>query len=292
MPQGASQVPEGERIRLIEASDLGRLMQLSRQVGFNQTGADWERLLYWDPQGCFAAVHDNRIVATTTTTSYSPGLAWIGMVIVDESFRRLGIGSRLVEHALRHLESVGVRRIALDATTQGKQVYDRYGFRDQYEVHRMQGVATPVSNPEIVSARRMTAADLPGVTAMDAATLGVARPELLDQLFRANPAGCSVVEEDGTLIAWSFRRAGAHRWHIGPIVARDQAAADVAFHAAVSAIPGEPIEIDVIEGSQHAHLADRFQLSTARSFTRMVFGDDLPPAAQSHCYATAAPELG
>jgi GNAT superfamily N-acetyltransferase len=285
-------VPEGETIRLIEASDLERLIQLSRQVGFNQTGADWERLLYWDPQGCFAAVHDNRIVATTTTTSYSHQLAWVGMVIVDESFRRLGIGSRLVEHALRHLESVGVRRIALDATAQGKQVYDHNGFRDQYEVHRMQGVATPVSNPEIVSARRMTAADLPEVTVMDAATLGVARPELLDQLFRANPAGCSVVEEDGTLIAWSFRRAGALRWHIGPIVARDQAAADVAFQAAVAAIPGEPIEIDVIEGPQHAHLADRFQLSTARSFTRMVFGDDLPPAAQSHCYATVAPELG
>jgi GNAT superfamily N-acetyltransferase len=285
-------VPEGEAIRLIETSDLDRLIQLSRQVGFNQTGADWERLLYWDPEACFAAIHDNKMVATTTTTSYSHQLAWIGMVIVDESFRRLGIGSRLVEHALRHLESVGVYRIALDATGQGKQVYDRYGFRDQYEVHRMQGVATPVSNPEIGSARRMTAADLPEVTLMDAATLGVARPELHDQLFRANPAGCSVVEEDGNLIAWSFRRAGALRWHIGPIVARDQAAADVAYQAALAAIPGEPIEIDVIEGPAHAHLADRFQLATARSFTRMVLGEDLPPAAQTHCYATAAPELG
>jgi GNAT superfamily N-acetyltransferase len=292
MPRGISDVPEGETIRLIEASDLGRLTELSRQVGFNQTRADWERLLYWDPDACFAAVHGDHIVATTTTTSYMQQLAWIGMVIVDESCRRLGIGSRLVEHALRHLESVGVRQIALDATGAGKQVYDHYGFRDQYEVHRMQGVATPVSEPEAVSARRMTAADLPEVTLMDAATLGVARPELLDQLFRANPAGCSVVEERGTLVASSFRRAGALRWHIGPVVARDQAAADVAFQAAVAAIPGEPIEIDVIEGPQHAHVADRFHLSTARSFTRMVLGEDLPSAAQSRCYATAAPEVG
>lgn len=283
---------EGETIRLMGASDLERLVQLSGQVGFNQTGTDWERLLHLDPQGCFAAVHDNRIVATTTTTTYSHQMAWVGMVIVDESFRQLGIGGRLVEHALRYLEAAGVRRIGLDATAQGKQVYDRYGFRDQYAVHRMQGEAIPVPEPELMSARRMTAADLPEVTVMDAATLGVARPGLLDELFRANPVGCSVVEEDGTLIAWSFRRAGALRWHIGPIVARDQAAAEVAFQAAVAAIPGEPIEIDVIEGTQHALLADRFQLSTARSFTRMVFGDDLPPAVQSHCYATVAPELG
>jgi GNAT superfamily N-acetyltransferase len=292
MNKGARPIPKGETIRLIGPSDLNRLLQLSGQVGFNQTVADWERLLYWYPQGCFGAVRDNRIVATTTITSYSHELAWIGMVIVDESFRRLGIGSRLVEHALRHLESVGVQRIALDATPQGKQVYEQYGFRIQYEVHRMQGIAAPVSNPEIVSARRMNAADLPEVIARDVSTLGVARSEVLSQLFRAHPEGCSVVEENGKPIAWSFRRAGALRWHIGPLVARDQAAADVAFQAAVAGIPGEPIEIDAINGPEHMHLANRFQLSMARSFTRMVLGESLPPTDISYCYATAAPELG
>jgi hypothetical protein len=120
----------------------------------------------------------------------------------------------------------------------------------------------------------------------------VARPELLEQLFHDNPSGCSVVHEDGELIAWSFRRPGALRWHIGPVVARDEAAAEVAFGAALAGIPGEPIEVDVVEGPWHAHVVGRFRLSTARSFTRMVLGNDLPPAARTDCYATAAPELG
>jgi GNAT superfamily N-acetyltransferase len=179
-------VTDGETIRLIEASDLARLIRLSRQVGFNQTGADWERLLRLAPEGCVAAVRDDRIVATTTTTSYANQVAWIGMVIVDESYRRLGIGSRLVEHALRHLGSERVSRVALDATSQGKQVYDQYGFRDQYEVHRMQGVAMPVPDHEIIAARPMTAEDLPAVARMDAATLGVARGDDLPPVHQTN----------------------------------------------------------------------------------------------------------
>lgn len=288
-----AEVTSGETIRPLREADLERLEELSGQVGFNQTRADWERLLRLAPDGCFAATRGGRVVATTTTTAYAGRLAWVGMVVVDESFRRLGIGSRLVEHALNHLDSAhGIRNVALDATVLGKQVYDRYGFVEQYQVHRLQGEASAVDATTLVGVRPMSPTDLPAVTAMESAALGVPRATLLEDLCRAFPEGCSVVEDEGRLIAWSFRRPGARRWHIGPVGARDQRAADLAFQAAISPIPGAPIELDVPEGPRRAHLAKRFALTTARSFARMVRGPSLPDPDGGSGYATVAPELG
>lgn len=282
--------PSGEAIRVLRHSDLDRAEQLSRQVGFNQTAADWARLLDLGPDSCFAAVREDGIVATTTVTAYASRLAWIGMVVVDESARRRGIAGRLVGHALRHLESVDV--VGLDATPGGKQVYDAFGFVDQYTIHRLQGVAVPVDTSELAGARPMTLADLPDVVGMDAATLGVARSPLIRSLFEAGPAAGWVVEDDAGLAAWSFRRPGAKRWHIGPVAARHDDGAELAVRAASAAIPGAPIEMDAVDGPRCAHLADRFQLAVARSFVRMARGGSLPDPARSACYATAAPELG
>jgi ribosomal protein S18 acetylase RimI-like enzyme len=282
----------GETIRLLRRSDLDRAEQLSRRVGFNQTAADWSRLLDLGPDSCFAALREDGVVATTTTTVYSPRLAWIGMVVVDLSARRQGIARRLVDHALRHLEAGGVETAALDATPQGKQVYDRFGFVDQYEIHRLQGPAAPVDPGAVAAARPMTEADLPEVVRMDAAGLGVTRTALLHALFRAAPDGCSVVEGDDGLDAWSFRRPGAARWHIGPVAARHEEAAHVAVEAAMAGIPGAPLEIDVIDGPGCGRLAARFGLSVARSFVRMARGASLPDPGPAGCIATAAPELG
>lgn len=285
--------PDDETVRLLDESDLDVVERLSLQVGFNQTPADWARLIRLAPDGCFAAVHGDHVAATTTTTSYSGRLAWIGMVVVDDAFRRRGIASRLVEHALQHLDSVHrIRNVALDATALGQEVYHRYGFVGQYEIHRMQGTARPVDAAGIVGSRRMTPEDLPEVVRMDSTTLGVPRDALIDDLYRSFPEGCSVVEEDGRLVAWSFRRPGARRWHIGPIGALDQQGADLALQSAWADIPGEPVELDVIDGPRREHVGERFGLSTVRSFVRMVLGPSLPEPGDTGCFATAAPELG
>lgn len=283
----------GVVIRLLEAPDLDRLEDLSAQVGFNQTRADWSRLLELDPTGCFAAVVDGRIVATTTTTGYAPCLAWVGMVIVDEAARRLGIGSRLVEHALHHLESGrGVGTVALDATPQGRGVYARQGFADQYGIDRLEGAAVRVDPAQVATARPMTESDLPELVRADAVALGAPRGELMAGLMRAESAAGWLVEDRGSPIAWAFRRPGARRWHIGPVLARDPESAEAAVLAAMEAIPGEPVVIDALQGPRRDHLVDRFGLATARSFVRMVRGGPLPAPERTALFATTAPELG
>src|SRR5215208_1332775 len=87
---------------------------LSTTVGWNQTPADWRRLLRLEPAGCFCARVDGRVVGTATTTIYGSVMAWIGMVIVHQDFRRRGIGAALMNRALEHIAAVGVSCVKLD----------------------------------------------------------------------------------------------------------------------------------------------------------------------------------
>src|SRR6476619_1151636 len=114
-------------IRLLFESDSPAAMRLKEAAGWNQTEEDWRRLLALEPNGCFAAVKDDRLVGTTTTTTYGNELAWIGMVLVDPHERRQGIATKLMNVAMDYLNGK-VATVKLDATALGKPVYEKFGF--------------------------------------------------------------------------------------------------------------------------------------------------------------------
>src|SRR2546421_12274243 len=91
-------------IRRLSKSDIPAAMNLKELAGWNQSARDWQRLLEAEPGGCFAACQGDRVVATTTTTTYGKTLAWIGMVLVDREYRRLGIATSLMCQALGYLQ--------------------------------------------------------------------------------------------------------------------------------------------------------------------------------------------
>ena len=125
-------------IRLLFESDIPAAMQLKEAAGWNQTKADWRRLLSLEPNGCFAEVKDGRLVGTTTTTTYGNELAWIGMVLVDPQARRQGIATQLLKVAMDYLKD-RVATVKLDATAQGQPVYEGFGFEVESVVERWRG---------------------------------------------------------------------------------------------------------------------------------------------------------
>ena len=121
---------------------LDEVEQLCRQAGWNQTPADLNRMLNYEPGGCFIASSPtttqltSRLVGSVTTTCFGTELAWIGMMLVDEHSRRLGLGTRLMQSALSFLYEKGIKHIALDATPLGQPVYERLGFETRWAFHR------------------------------------------------------------------------------------------------------------------------------------------------------------
>src|SRR5580700_4974672 len=112
------------RMRTMLPSDLSFADSLRALAGWNQTPADWRRFLAMQPEGCFMAQWNGVPAGTATTTVYGSDLAWIGMVLVHPEYRRRGIGRGLLLKCIEHLQARRVRCIKLDATPQGRPVYE------------------------------------------------------------------------------------------------------------------------------------------------------------------------
>jgi GNAT superfamily N-acetyltransferase len=133
--------PDTVEIELLSESHLPGALRLTEQSQWNQTGRDWRRLLQLRPRGCFGASLGGRLVGTVTTVTYGTDLAWIGMMLVDPDFRRGGLGTRLMQTALEHLERIGVNSIKLDATPAGRPLYESMGFRPEGLIERWEVLA-------------------------------------------------------------------------------------------------------------------------------------------------------
>lgn len=129
------------RIRGMTVADIPVGMRLKEQAGWNQVPADWSRLLDLEPDGSFVAELDGAAAGTVVTCQFGP-VAWVAMMLVDESFRSHGIGRSLMEHALDHLDSHGVETIRLDASPQGRPLYESLNFVAEATLARYLGVVS------------------------------------------------------------------------------------------------------------------------------------------------------
>ena len=123
-------------LRRATIADIPAALRLCRTAGWNQLEQDWVRLLEYEPEGCFVAEVDARLVGTVTTTCYGTQLAWIGMMLVDPDFRRRGIATSLMHRSFEYLANRGIRCIKLDATPEGRHVYERLGFTAEWSMRR------------------------------------------------------------------------------------------------------------------------------------------------------------
>src|SRR5215212_6568375 len=179
----------GVEIRTLGEADLAAAMRLKESAGWNQTEADWLRLLRLEPCGCFAATAGGRLVGTATTTAYGRELAWVGMVLVDPEFRRRGIASLLMAAALSYLDGRGIETVKLDATPDGRHVYERLGFESELMIERWQRHGTDAADnarPERaggVAASIFKAVRLEEILELDRAAFGADRARLVELLF-------------------------------------------------------------------------------------------------------------
>jgi GNAT superfamily N-acetyltransferase len=114
--------------RPLTPSDVPSAMELSAAANWNQTSEDWRRVIQLSIKGCRCIEDAGKIVATTTLLPYGKHLAWIGMVLTRAEYRRQGLARRLMENAISSAELAGVRTLKLDATDEGRPLYESLGF--------------------------------------------------------------------------------------------------------------------------------------------------------------------
>ena len=76
----------------------------------------------------FVAKSNNRIVATGNGI-FTGNAGWAGNIIVDEPFRRLGIGTAITKKIVKEFSQRNCRSVLLIATNSGMPVYYKLGFK-------------------------------------------------------------------------------------------------------------------------------------------------------------------
>lgn len=206
------------QIRLLTTEDLEFAESLRAHVGWNQLADDWRRLILYEPNGCFLGLWGDQPAATITTTTYGNDVAWIGMMLVHPDFRRRGIATALMNHALGYLRGRNVRCIKLDATADGQAVYERLGFQPEWEINRW---LRDGDNRQV--AIDDTAEDIASVaTELDTRAFGCNRARWVERL--AADSQVYLRRCDGWLRGYGLLRSGKRSAYLGPVVADDIAA--------------------------------------------------------------------
>jgi GNAT superfamily N-acetyltransferase len=266
-------------IRRLTLADVPDAVRLSTFAGWNQTSRDWELLLTASPEGCFGVEQDGAVVATATLVNYGKRLAWIGMVLTDPQYRRRGFAKELLTHILKLADALGIKTVKLDATEQGRPLYESYGFRFEQPVERWHHPAA--GSGENLGHRRGAMS----WREFDLAAFGADRSIILDML---ESSGNQFAMPDGYLLT----RGGRSAAYVGPCLARTPAVARELLTRALNSCGFEGWFWDLLPSNRNAvALANEMGFAPQRHLARMCRGEELH-AKDELIYAIAGFELG
>jgi GNAT superfamily N-acetyltransferase len=280
------------RLRLMTVEDIPEAMRLKDLAGWNQTAADWERFLSAGPDGCFAAESDGRLVGTSTTIIYEGRFAWIGMVIVDPELRGQGIGTALLKRAIEYLDSLHIPCMKLDATPQGKILYEKFGFVSEYEIERWMLKRSRTGILPVDCGVGMIPA-IEDVLRLDRQIFGADRSRLLRSLDQAMPDFTLVAGGRAGIDGYAFGRRGSLADHLGPWMARNEEAAAELLDEFLRRSDRELVFVDCVRDNPWAVPLVRARgFGFQRPLTRMFRGSNEHPGTPELLCAVLGPEFG
>ena len=250
-------------IREMVSDDVPLALAFCRSAGWNQTERDWRRIIDHEPHGCFVAELQGKLVGTVTTTCFGTELAWIGMMLVDEGHRRKGIATGLMKKSLSYLKSKNVDCIKLDATPLGQPVYERLGFRPEWNYHRWEILSDPIDAKLPATKGKMSAEHYE----LDRHAFGADRSRWLNMLADVSDV---VARSEG----FGMLRAGHLANYLGPVIATHDALAKSIIRELLKRVGGEKVFWDLPAANvDRSRLAESFGFRPVRNLCRMWTGE-------------------
>jgi GNAT superfamily N-acetyltransferase len=273
-------------------SDIPAGLSLCRHAGWNQLARDWEIFLLLYPDGCRVAVDENKsVVGTVVTLPYQERFTWIGMVLVHPDKRRQGIGNQLLQEALQLTKHHGT--IKLDATPEGREVYLKLNFVDEYHISRMYaGKPMNLASPS-PSVRPLQPDHFPQILQLDYDVFGAGRQRLLEWHYEGARQFGFVVEKEDKIQGYCLGRQGYNFNQIGPVVATHIDHAVELVTAALQNSVNKPVILDVLD--QHKEWVKFIRsigFEIQRPLIRMYRGSNAFPGKPEYQFTILGPEFG
>ncbi|HEX3052035.1 MAG TPA: GNAT family N-acetyltransferase [Aggregatilineaceae bacterium] len=264
------------RVRLMSLDDVPGALELLQKIGWNHIQhTEWDRLLHWAPDGCFVVEDASKgILATVSTTLYGTALGWIGMMVVAPEHQRQGLGRQLIRAALDHLIDRGTERIMLDATEQGRPLYEQMGFRALHKIERWEGKASTYMGAR---ADRMRSQHLEAAAALDCRLMGMVRPHILRRLFEEFPNLAWIDIERGTVEGFLLGRKMGAGYYLGPWMSNSAKSAEKLLLTALEQLQGQQVTLNISDqNGRGLILASDHNLRRTQYTMRMIYGNAIP----------------
>lgn len=255
-------------------ADLDAAIDWAAAEGWNPGLHDAARFRAADPAGFLALHEDGRPVASISVVRYGAGFGFLGLYIVRPEYRGRGLGLALWQAGMAHLDGCTV---GLDGVLAQQANYARSGFALAHRNVRYAGRPTPSASAD-PRVRPVDETMLPALEAFDRAHFPAPRPAFLrGWLLGEGHVGRALVA-DGAVVGYGVRRACRDGAKIGPLFARDAAAAEALALSLIEGVTGT-VALDVPEPNAEAvALAGRLGLAPVFETARMYRGPapDLP----------------
>jgi len=276
--------------RPMNTADIPAGIQLCRANRWNQLPRDLQICLQLSPDDCRVAVSEEKIVGSVTTIRYQHAFSWIGMLLVDPSFQRQGIGMQLLQEALHILRNEA--SVKLDATPAGRGVYLKMDFKDELRLSRMQSTVRP-SILRTTKARPIQEHELHKTASFDQNIFGASRKSLLEWAHKGAPHLAFLVDEGAEVTGYCLGRKGFSFTQIGPVIANDLAIAQDLVSAALGNCTGQPVILDIPHHHpQWQSWLTSIGFSEQRPFVPMCRGNNTSHGIPEKQFAILGPELG
>jgi len=277
----------------MQLSEKNDLMRLKNDEGWNQLEKDWEVLIKLAPDTCFIAEYKNKIIGTVTAIIYSEKIAWIGMMLVDNRFRRQGVGWLLLTTVLEKLSEYHC--IKLDATPTGIKVYQKLGFIENYTIHRMTNpcFAKQLADKVDYVPSIITTQDISKISKFDSEIFGANRTELIESLIETYPDRALMLKRNGKLSGYALGRAGTNFNQIGPVLALTTRDAQLLITGALKNLVHKPVVMDIPEDKTDLlQWLSSIGFKKERPFIRMFYKTNIITEITNKHFAICGPEFG
>ncbi len=257
-------------------SEATQIFALASGEGWNPGEGDLQCAWACDPDAFIALRYRGKMIAGGSIFRHSPSFGFMGLFIVDEAYRGLGLGRQLWHERLQLLRArlAPDAVIGMDGVFAMERFYAAGGFEPAYETVRYQGVAsgvvTRISYAQIpihatVSNDILLAYDR-GRTPYDRGTLlasWLSRPKIMR----------AAAFQEGVLVGFGLARPAGTGFKIGPLVADNALIARGLLADLIDRLDGAQVQIDVPSPNQDGvALAKSFGLEASFGCRRMYFG--------------------
>lgn len=273
-------------------SDMPELMRLKNDEGWNQTEQDWHVLITYKNSINLVAEIDDKIIGTICAINYSNKIAWIGMMLVDKNYRRLGISKTLLSSAIEKLKDC--KSVKLDATPVGRYVYEKIGFKDEYDINRLTNLSVKyINNEKSIKTVRITTSDLDEIAILDEKIFGANRFEILKYLFKNSPELAWTIKKKSKIVGFCFGRKGSKFTQIGPVYSSFDEEVKSLITSSANQLIGKPVVVDLLSDKDSIDLwLSENGFEKQRAFKRMYLNINPHPGVVENQYFISGPELG